>query len=145
MTFGPLTIRIVIGIIFMINGWPKLLDLKQTQGFFMMVGLPQELVIIIGLLEVVGGILLVFGVLTRIMAFLFAIEMIGAFIILNISHGIPLPKGYELGLLSIPLLLIAISVSLVLTGPRRISIEWNILKRELIPYGKKIATDLREP
>jgi len=57
MTFGPLTIRIVIGIIFMINGWPKLLDLKQTQGFFMMVGLPQELVIIIGLLEVVGGIL----------------------------------------------------------------------------------------
>jgi len=57
MTFGPLTIRIVIGIIFMINGWPKLLDLKQTQGFFMMVGLPQELVVIIGLLEVVGGIL----------------------------------------------------------------------------------------
>ncbi len=39
----------------------------------------------------------------------------------------------------------AISVSLVLTGPGRISIEWNILKRELIPYGKKIATDLREP
>jgi putative oxidoreductase len=59
----------------------------------MMVGLPQELAIIIGLLEVVSGILLVIGVLTRTMAFLFAIEMIGAFIILNILHGIPLPKG----------------------------------------------------
>jgi putative oxidoreductase len=103
----------------------KALGFETNSRFFMVVGLPQELAIIIGLLEVVGSILLVFGVLTRIMAFLFAIEMIDAFIILNISHVIPLPKGYELGLLSIPLLLIAISVSLVLTGPGRISIEWN--------------------
>ncbi len=82
--------------------------------------------------------------MTRIMAFLFGIEMIGAFIILNISHGIPLPKGYELALLTIPLLLMAISTSLVLTGPGRISIEWDILKRELIPYGKEIVSSLRE-
>ena len=143
MTFGPLTIRIVIGSIFLINGWPKLIDIKQTQGFFMMVGLPQELAVIIGLLEVVGGILLIGGILTRIMAFLFAVEMIGAFIILNISHGIPLPKGYESALLSIPILLMAISISLVLTGPGRISIEWDILKRELIPYGKEMVFGLR--
>ena len=79
MTFGPLTIRIVIGIIFIINGWPKLLDIKQTQDYFIMIGLPQELAVIIGLLEVVGGILLAAGILTRIVAFLFAMEMIGAF------------------------------------------------------------------
>ncbi|HEY0580461.1 MAG TPA: hypothetical protein VGC75_07110, partial [Candidatus Nitrosocosmicus sp.] len=73
-----------------------------------------------------------------------AIEMIGAFIILNISNTIPLPKGYELGLISIPILLMAISISLVFTGPGRISIEWNILKRELIPYGKEIVFGLRK-
>jgi DoxX-like protein len=60
MTFGPLMIRIAIGAISIINGWPKIMDIKQTQGFFM----------IIGLFEVVGGILLVGGILTRIMAFL---------------------------------------------------------------------------
>ncbi len=48
-------IRIMIGSIFIINGWPKIIDIKQTQGFFMMVGLPQELDIIIGLFEVVVG------------------------------------------------------------------------------------------
>ena len=96
VTFGPLAIRIVIGGIFLINGWPKLTDIKQTQGFFMMAGLPQELAVIIGLLEVVGGILLVTGILTRITSFLFVIEMIGAFIILNVSNGIPFLKVMNL-------------------------------------------------
>jgi putative oxidoreductase len=140
MIFGPLTIRNVSGIIFVINGWPKLLDIKQTQNYFIMVGLPQELAVIIGLFEVVGGPLLAAGILTRIVAFLFAIEMIGAFIVLNVSHEIPIPKGYELALLPIPILFLAISVSLVLTGPGRISIELDITKRELIPYGKKIVS-----
>ena len=111
--------------------------LQQTQGYFMMIGLPQELAILIGLLEVIGGILLIVGLLTRIVSLLFTIEMIGAFIILNISKVIVLPKGYELGLLSIPILMMAISISLSITGPGRISIEWNILKRELFPHGKE--------
>jgi putative oxidoreductase len=113
MIFGPLMIM-MSGIIFVINGWPKLLDIKQTQDYFIMVGLPQELAVIIGLLEVVGGLLLAAGILIRIVAFLFAIDMIGAFIVLNVSHEIPIPNGYELVLLSIPILFLAISVSLVL-------------------------------
>ncbi len=74
----------------------------------MMIGLPQEFATLIGLLEVIGGVLLVVGLLTRFVALLFAIEMVGAFIILNISTAIVLPKGYEFGLLSIPILLLAI-------------------------------------
>ena len=73
--------------------------------------LPPELAIIIGMLEVVGGTLLIVGLLTRIASFLFAIEMIGAFIILNITNKIPLPIGYETDLLSIPIVLMAISIS----------------------------------
>lgn len=76
-------------------------DIKQTQDYFVMIGLPQELSVTIGLCEVMGGILLVGGILTRIVAFLFAIKMVGAFIVLNVSHGIPIPKGYELALLYI--------------------------------------------
>jgi hypothetical protein len=31
----------------------------------------------------------------------------------------------------------AISICLLLTGPERISIEWNVLKRELVPKAKQ--------
>lgn len=42
-----------------------------------------------------------------------------------------------------PLLLLTISISLLLTGPGRISIEWDILNRELVPGGKDPVSDLR--
>jgi len=45
--------RILVGVIFIITGWPKLLDIQQTQGFFVMLGLPRELAVVIGLLEVI--------------------------------------------------------------------------------------------
>jgi putative oxidoreductase len=116
--------------------WTELVNLSKTQGYFNLIGLPAELALLIGLLEVVGGFFLIFGLLTRIIGLLFAIEMISAFIIVNISSVVILPEGYELGLLSIPILFMTISISLMLTGPGRFSVEWNIIKRELISGGK---------
>ena len=143
MTFGPLILRIVLGALFITNGWPKLINLSQTQGYFNLMGLPAELVLLIGLLEVVGGFFLIFGLLTRIIGLLFAIEVISAFIIVNISNVVILPEGYELGLVSIPILFMAIYISLMLTGPGRFSVEWNIIKREFIPGGKEILEALK--
>jgi len=52
--------------------------------------------------------------------------------LLEVIGGIALiVGGYE-----VDLLLMAISISLLLTGPGRISIEWNVLKRELFPKGR---------
>jgi putative oxidoreductase len=47
--------------------------------------------------------------------------------------------GYEL-----ELLLIAIDISLLLTGPGRISIEWDVLKREIFPRGRSIIRQQKE-
>lgn len=143
ITYGPLIARVVLGTLFIINGWPKLINLEQTQGYFNMMGLPAVLALLIGLLEVVGGLFLILGLLTRIVALLFAIEMISAFIIANTSNVIILPEGYELGLLSIPIVFMAISISLMLTGPSRISLEWNVIKRELVPGEKKVLEGLK--
>jgi putative oxidoreductase len=63
--------------------------------------------------------------------------MIGAIILVKLSDGFV--GGYEL-----ESLLIAISVSLLLTGPGQISIEWNILKREIFPKGKTIIQNQKE-
>jgi putative oxidoreductase len=129
--YGPFPIRIIAGIAFIIHGLPKLSNIAGTEHFFAnMIGLPSAMALPIGLLEVIGGIALLVGVLTRIASILFIIEMIGSTIAAKLSRGFV--GGYELDLL-----LMAISISLLLTGPGTISIEWNVLKRELFPKGKQ--------
>ena len=130
--YGPLPIRILAGIAFIIHGLPKLSNVAGTEQFFAnMIGLPAAMALPIGLLEVIGGIALLVGVLTRIASILFIIEMIGSTIIAKLPKGFV--GGYELDLL-----LLAISISLLLTGPGRISVEWNVLRRQLFPRGKEI-------
>ena len=54
--FGPLPIRILAGIAFIIAGLPKFENISVTQGFFQRFGLPPELALPVDLLEVIGGI-----------------------------------------------------------------------------------------
>ena len=129
--YGPLPLRILAGIAFIIHGLPKLSNIAGTEHFFSsMIGLPAAMALPIGLLEVIGGIALLVGVLTRIASIFFIIEMIGSTITAKLPRGFV--GGYELDLL-----LMAILISLLLTGPGRVSIEWNVLKRELFPKGKE--------
>jgi putative oxidoreductase len=137
LAYGSLPIRIVAGITFVAHGLPKFENIAGTQGFFGSIGLPPELALPVGLLEVIGGIFLLVGVVTRISAALFIIDMIGAIVLVRLPDGFV--DGYEL-----ESLLIAISVSLLITGPGRISVEWDILKREIFPKGKAIIQEQRE-
>jgi putative oxidoreductase len=133
--YGPLPIRILAGIAFIIHGLPKLSNIAGTEDFFAnMIGLPAAMALPIGLLEVIGGIALLVGALTRVASILLIIEMIGSTIVAKLSRGFV--GGYELDLL-----LMAISISLLLTGPGRISVEWNVLKRELFPKGKQMVLE----
>lgn len=134
--YGPLSIRILAGITFIAHGIPKLVDPAMTQGFFGNIGLPPEMAIPIGVLEVVGGFALLVGILTRIASILFVIEMICVTFMVKISEG--LVGGFEL-----ELLLMSISVSLLLTGPGRISIEYDILRRELFPRGRDLIVQVK--
>jgi len=63
--------------------------------------------------------------------------MIGVTLLVKISKGFV--EGYEL-----ESLLIAIGISLLLTGPGRISIEWIVLKREIFPRGRSMIRQQRE-
>ncbi|HET6590703.1 MAG TPA: DoxX family protein [Candidatus Nitrosocosmicus sp.] len=126
--FAPLPIRIVAGIAFILHGLPKFEDLQGTQGFFASVGIPADMALIIGSLEVVGGILLIVGLVTRIAGILFTIEMICAILIVKSGNGFIGQGGFE-----VDSLLMSIAISLALSGPGRISIERDILKREIFP------------
>jgi putative oxidoreductase len=136
--YGPFPLRILAGIAFIVHGIPKLSNIAGTEHFFSnMIGLPASLALPIGLLEVVGGIALLIGLLTRIASFLLIIEMIGSTTIAKLPKGFV--GGYELDLL-----LMAVAVSLLLTGPGRLSIEWNILHREIFPKGKQMVLEQKQ-
>ena len=121
----------------MIHGITKLLDIPGTQNSFANMGLPPELAIIIGLLEFIGGLAILLGILTRIAAGLLAINMIGAILQVKLSKGFI--GGFELDLLYF-----AIMISLILMGPGNISIEKNILKREIFPKAPKESINEKE-
>lgn len=135
--YAPLPLRIIAGIGFMMHGLPKLLDIPGTQNSFTNMGLPPELAIIIGLLEFIGGLAILLGILTRIAAGLLAIDMIGAILLVKLSKGFI--GGYELDLLYF-----AIMISLMITGPGSFSIEKNIIKREIYPKAPKYSINEKE-
>lgn len=137
MKFGPLPIRILVGVSLIAHGSPKLHDIAGTQGFFGSVGLPGELAIAIALLEVIGGIVILLGLLTRIAAGLVILEMIGITLQVKISKGFV--GGFEL-----ELLIMAICISLFITGPGRISLEYDVLNREIFPRGKRMVEEQRQ-
>jgi putative oxidoreductase len=99
--------------------------------------LPPDLAMLIGLLEVIGGVALIVGIFTRIASILFIIEMLGATIVAKLPKGFV--SGYEFDLL-----LMSISISLLLTGPGRASIEWDLIKRELFPKAKEYMSQQQQ-
>jgi putative oxidoreductase len=142
--FGPLPIRIMAGIAFIVAGLPKFENISVNQGYFGSLGLPPELVLPIALLEVIGGIFLLVGVLTRITAAIFIIEMIGAALVVWLSQDFVGGPVLKQAAILTSLLSMAICISLLLTGPGRISIEWDVLKRELFPRGKAIIQQYKD-
>ena len=134
-SYGLLPIRIMAGIVFIAHGIPKFYGVSGGYGFFQSINVPPELFLPIALLEVIGGLAILLGVLTRIASLLFIIEMTGAIVFAKLSKGFV--GGYEF-----ELLLISICITLVLVGPGRISIENYFLKREIFPRGKQLHQEL---
>jgi uncharacterized membrane protein YphA (DoxX/SURF4 family) len=131
VSFGILPVRIMAGITLNAHGLPKFYDISAGYSFFRSVGIPSELFIPIALLEAIGGLAILFGILTRIASALIVIEMIGVIVMVKLSKGFV--GGYEF-----ELLLMSICITLVILGPGKISIENYILKREIFPKGKQL-------
>jgi putative oxidoreductase len=64
--------RVMLALIFIISGAMKLTDISGTGTYMASVGLPSSMAIPVALFEVVGGLMIVFGVFTRLTALAFA-------------------------------------------------------------------------
>ena len=132
MQFGPFPLRIMVGITFLAHRVPSLADFGQVQGFVGRVGLPPEVAFVIATLEIGGAIVMFAGIITRITAVLYIVLMLSTTLVVKLSRGF-------LGGFEVDLLLLVMAVSLLMTGPGRISIEWDVLKREIWPRGRSLV------
>ncbi|HSU93543.1 MAG TPA: DoxX family protein [Gemmatimonadaceae bacterium] len=99
LDIAMLVLRLVLGAVFITHGHAKLFSMgfSGVTNFFTSIGVPLPGVAapLIALLEFIGGIALVLGVLTRVVAFLLACDMLGAIIFVHAAHGYAAPKGVE--------------------------------------------------
>jgi len=72
--------RVLLSILFIIAGFGKLTSLAGTAGFFGSIGLPLPMVtaIVAGLVELLGGLAVLFGFKTRIAAIVLAVFTLAA-------------------------------------------------------------------
>jgi putative oxidoreductase len=117
-------LRIVLGIIFLYHGYPKLTHTHgNLQGVFVEHGLPAYSVYVAGILETFGGGLLLLGLFTRPAALLLAVEMCVAIWKVHSLHGIYAVRDYEF-----PLTLAAACFVLATVGAGLISLDHPIFE-----------------
>lgn len=114
-------LRSVIGVIFILHGMSKF-----NPGFannLPNMGLPIEMQIPLALAELVPGILIIVGVLSRLSASLISVVMLGAIFMVKGAKSITGQGGVELDLI-----LLASVLVIMIVGPGRISIAQAIKK-----------------
>jgi putative oxidoreductase len=128
---GLLLLRLATGVIFLMHGYQKVFTfgLSNVGAGFEKMGIPMAAVTgpAIGILEVVGGIALIIGLLTRVFGLLLACDMLGAFMFVHMKNGFFLPNGFEF-----VLILFAASAALALSGAGEMSIDANLHKRTVV-------------
>jgi putative oxidoreductase len=94
-----LALRVVLGVILIAHGYPKLRDLRGTAGWMGALGLRPGIVFafVAGILEVFGGLALILGAMTQVVALLLVVQFIA--IILKVNRTKGLKGGYELDLM----------------------------------------------
>jgi putative oxidoreductase len=114
-------LRLAMGSIFIAAGFIKFDPSFAT--YLPQMGLPANMQYLFALEELVPGILIIVGVLTRISASVLSLVMLGVIFYIDKASKFIGPDGVEL-----PVILLAISLVIITIGPGRISISHLIKK-----------------
>lgn len=112
---GLTILRVVLGVIFIAHGLPKLTGgIEGTVQFFGAVGIPAPLVAawFIALLETLGGLMLLVGFLVTPVSLLLALHMLTGIVLVHAPNGFyvigPGQSGIEFNLLLVASLLVMV-------------------------------------
>jgi putative oxidoreductase len=123
--WGLLALRVAVGVIFIVHGWPKITG-GRGMAAAMAGGEAKPVLVgvftIQGVVEAGGGVLMILGVLTQLVALAFAVIMIGAISLkaLRLKTGFTSMQttGWEFDFV-----LLAANLLLFLAGPGEIAIQ----------------------
>ena len=129
--WGLFILRLAAGIIFLVHGWPKLNPNSPMKGpagfggFLKQMGVPMPIFFgwVVALLETLGAVLFIFGLGTRVLAVLFAIDMLVAILVakmrvMKVGFSAQQATGWEFDFI-----LGAVALSLLFTGPGNIALD----------------------
>lgn len=126
--FAPFFLRIATGAIFLGHGLMKwqVMGLAGTTGMLTGLGfpLPELFAVLLIAAEVLGGLALILGVYTHWTAKILAFVSLVALVTVHLKNGFMGQGGYEF-----ILLILAASVSLMITGAGKWSLDHKWLKK----------------
>ena len=127
-----LILRLSLGIMFVAHGLLKLIVFTPagTAGFFASIGLPAFLGPAVMAVEIIGGILLIFGIQTRIVALALIPVLIGS--ITHVHGGNGWLFSAEGGGWEFPAFLVAISVAQVVSGSGKYALHIPGLSSDIL-------------
>lgn len=101
LDLAALLLRLAVGGLMVLHGLPKVRNLKQPAGWVRSTGWTWAVgfAYAFSVLEFAGGVALVLGLLTQVVALLFALEMVATTIFARAKLGKKLLGGWELDLL----------------------------------------------
>ena len=120
--WGLVPLRIVLGVVFLMHAWQKLLvfGVAGTADILDKLGIPLATFVAVLLIavEAVGGAAILAGYFTRVSAALLVVEMCVAIPVARFQGGFFAPSGYEF-----EATLLGACATLVLAGPGAASME----------------------
>jgi putative oxidoreductase len=125
--FALLVVRVIVGIIIAAHGWQKLADIGPAnfgQTLLVQSGVPSPIFMgyVVTFTEVIGAILLIVGLLSRLVALVLTINLGIATLLVNVHVGL-LSSTEGVGA-ELPLALIAGVLAILLAGPGRLSLDY---------------------
>ena len=127
---GLAILRVVTGIVFLMHGGQKLVQVGPGNfGSQALAGLGVPLPVFMGyvvtFVELIGGILLIVGLFTRLVAILLAVDMLVAILTVHLPNGFFMSNnGFEF-----TLLLLTAAVALAVSGPGEASLDRTLASR----------------
>lgn len=120
--------RVMVGCVFFAHGAQKVFiyGFHGVAGAFAGMGIPVPAVssALVAVVELLGGIALIAGFLTRWAAVLNGIDMVVAILLVHLKNGFFAPGGVEY-----PLTLLAACIVLAVVGPGAASVDGALAKR----------------
>jgi putative oxidoreductase len=126
-----LAVRLYWGWQFMQTGWGKLHDIGKVIGFFTELGIPAPVLnaYFVSALEFAGGLLLAFGLGSRLIALLLAVDMIVAYTSADREALFSIISNPDKFTAAAPYTFLVASLLVLIFGPGRFSLDTLLTRR----------------